>query len=1479
MIKYNIYENMNLITIIIVIIIIIIIIYFSIIYIDKNNKIIEKFNSENTKLIKADYLNTNGSVPVLHNSPDNQKDVRYPTLNIINKSTATFRPCQIHFNNDGSSKYIYDDDWKEFDTLTSQEDNSVYNVPYKKFGVNNNNVEEIQNFNETTKCFKEKSNMINLNTYKYKSNDLINYKIDTFIDVDYIENNNNYKKSFMQMNFNKQPSDSSIRKYNDDVIDSICSYNYNTNLSLSNIKLYRLTITPPVENNKKNVFDSNAIKEGTITAIDHISIDPKNNSTFIVDDYNTITLNKFPDLLTAENLSYYSIENGNIIYKIEKKEASAEESKGLNVKIYKFNRDFLCSNPIIKSYEISNAIRLKTNLILKATPYNSQPINLQNAMPVHANLSDAENKILINSDKLSRHMINGITEDIVTKSLNIIIKNRYITKEELLNDIKYFIYKLIIISNKNLVTSAVNLINKYDKLEQQKKEFIDSFNTIQKFIKLYNGNTRPIDKARKDLLDDIINKKNIAMNEIYIHKFKHLTQLVYEFPYTLNYTNSGSSNNIGDYEIITYTSNNTFTIAQDTICDILIVAGGGGGGGDSGQGGGGGRVIELNKINIKAGSYNIVVGSGGSGSAGWPIPYVRGYGPSYYGGNGGNSMFGSYIAYGGSPGPVDHTRRSGIGAGGGGLEWGGAAGGPGIVSSITGNNIEYGKGGGARWEGDGGNGYGYGGFAGMCRNWGGGPGYQGVVIVRYLKITITNNRGDLVISNTNNNANGVPIRISMKNKDVNAVINNNKIVLYKNKNYIVDYASNQTRLRVETEAEIIVTEIDFIYTNPGNHTFRVPANVTNICILCVGGGGGGNTTIEDGGGGGGGGLIWVNNLIVTPNQDFNITVGAGGSPGNAGGTSTFSNSGIIISAYGGNSSRNTTRGGTGGSFALSYSKNLQYGGGVGGNGGTGTMGWSGSSYFSGGGGGAGGYTGNGGFGGGAYSNGSNPTAGNGGGGGGGYTGYINNDGIIVYSEPNFGGRSFVKGVGNYNMYGEPSMGLANDELSSVRVPNGYSVTLYYHGNFSGDTITLTQDTPNLPGWFDNQTSGFVVRRNSSITAGGGGGGVGIYGVGGNGIGGGSNGVSGSGGSSGNSGNGMNGGLYGGGGGGGDGTNGGAGGNGVVRIICSGIRSFPSNAAAAPREQTRTIPAVYNTVATAPSNNIRITYEPEDENVINYNNARDNIETETSLPERKKSESNVNIYKIATKNQAYLKVGIIIRNVRDANAQKLGLTFQTHINGGTILKQATDYHIIVQSENSNNAEDIIITGYSIIFLRHISGDIFMKLLNISSTFIYDYTLDPRANFIDIESDYINGKSKSSSLQTIISNHDSSINNYYGLTEFNRERLILYNNRTFFTEDKSNNRISIEGNPNDNNGAMLTRLQNIYNSVLIFNAQDSSRKPEIKFSNNVKVSDCIPIFNIDHVTYENPTENKAPNYESSFHLQKVSNNYVYFRYPYE
>jgi hypothetical protein len=49
------------------------------------------------------------------------------------------------------------------------------------------------------------------------------------------------------------------------------------------------------------------------------------------------------------------------------------------------------------------------------------------------------------------------------------------------------------------------------------------------------------------------------------------------------------------------------------------------------------------------------------------------------------------------------------------------------------------------------------------------------------------------------------------------------------------------------------------------------------------------------------------------------------------------------------------------------------------------------------------------------------------------------------------------------------------------------------------------------------------------------------------------------------------------------------------------------------------------------------------------------------------------------------------------------------------------------------------------------------------------------------------------------------------------------------------------------------------------------------NNVKVSDCIPNFNRDsHITYENPKEKHAINYETTYNIQTISKNYLYFRY---
>jgi len=156
------------------------------------------------------------------------------------------------------------------------------------------------------------------------------------------------------------------------------------------------------------------------------------------------------------------------------------------------------------------------------------------------------------------------------------------------------------------------------------------------------------------------------------------------------------------------------------------------------------------------------------------------------------------------------------------------------------------------------------------------------------------------------------------------------------------------------------------YTTPGNHTFTVPAGVTSVSVVCVGGGGGGNV-----GGGGGGGLRYKNGLAVTPGQAITVTVGAGGGPRQAGGSSSF---GTFITAYGGATGPGAGDGGTGGGG---------FGGDGGGTGGAGGP-WDGGNY-GGGGGGAAGYSGNGGTGGRGGSGGglTGGTAGAGGGGGGG----------------------------------------------------------------------------------------------------------------------------------------------------------------------------------------------------------------------------------------------------------------------------------------------------------------------------------------------------------------------------------------------------------------------------------------------------------------------------------------------------------------
>jgi hypothetical protein len=191
----------------------------------------------------------------------------------------------------------------------------------------------------------------------------------------------------------------------------------------------------------------------------------------------------------------------------------------------------------------------------------------------------------------------------------------------------------------------------------------------------------------------------------------------------------------------------TYTIKQNTICDILVVGGGGGGGSRAGSGGGAGAVIYLTNQRLSAGTYTIRVGNGGNGAStmgqgnkgedssvsfnSTNIYLAKGGGGGFHadgtgssnkdGGSGGGNTYegaragnaistnipeGTYGNSGGSPGVGASPVSSwGAGGGGGAGQIGGNAilngsvatcgkGGNGLPISITGNSIYYGGGGG-----------------------------------------------------------------------------------------------------------------------------------------------------------------------------------------------------------------------------------------------------------------------------------------------------------------------------------------------------------------------------------------------------------------------------------------------------------------------------------------------------------------------------------------------------------------------------------------------------------------------------------------------------------------------------------------------------------------------------------------------------------------------------------------------------------------
>lgn len=87
--------------------------------------------------------------------------------------------------------------------------------------------------------------------------------------------------------------------------------------------------------------------------------------------------------------------------------------------------------------------------------------------------------------------------------------------------------------------------------------------------------------------------------------------------------------------------------------------------------------------------------------------------------------------------------------------------------------------------------------------------------------------------------------------------------------------------------------------------------------------------------------------------------------------------------------------------------------------------------------------------------------------------------VGLFDQCNYGGKRSFLTPGSYRGY---QMGVSNDKLSSLQIPNGMRVTIYEHDNFKGRSATYTSSITCLTdGWDDNTSSIVVENLNSQPT--------------------------------------------------------------------------------------------------------------------------------------------------------------------------------------------------------------------------------------------------------------------------------------------------------------------------------------------------------------------------------------------------------------
>ena len=347
-------------------------------------------------------------------------------------ATVTLRPCEIRFNKNGSSKYIFKDGWEEIATINNNTIEKSIDLKYdnKILTKEGANKSDFNNFCEESRCFKLKNEDNDLNAHKYSENALISYNDNKYTTLQTADGS---KKEYIQMNFN--PSLAEETDYHKYAIESVCSYTYDTILTppLKNVALYRLFI------NDENIIQS----------IDKIEINAANNNIFESRPFS------LTELLDTSSANYYYETNSNAFkFKINKND------KILGITIYKFERNLLCDKEEIISYD---------NLITDDTKLNTVAL---------INIDKLIEPIVINDTELTADILDKFR----TRVGNNYEPKNFADKEKILEIIKNHVDTRIDSLNVPIRKEIVVKMAELKELEKEKNAFANKISTIDKYI-------------------------------------------------------------------------------------------------------------------------------------------------------------------------------------------------------------------------------------------------------------------------------------------------------------------------------------------------------------------------------------------------------------------------------------------------------------------------------------------------------------------------------------------------------------------------------------------------------------------------------------------------------------------------------------------------------------------------------------------------------------------------------------------------------------------------------------------------------------------------------------------------------------------------------------------------------------------------------------------------------------------------------------